>query len=103
MAEMIASFHHERWDGDGYAGVQGPEIPLVARITSVADTFDAMTNARPYKEAGPVDRALEEISSQRALQFDPDPVDAFLHVHERLSKFLRTERTSTPTATGSED
>jgi response regulator RpfG family c-di-GMP phosphodiesterase len=84
MAEAIASFHHERWDGHGYAGVAGPEVPLVARITSVADTFDAMTNDRPYKAAGPVERALEEISSQREQQFDPDPVDAFLRVHELM-------------------
>lgn len=84
MAELVASFHHERWDGEGYAGVAGVDIPLVARITSVADIFDAMTNDRPYKEAWPVDRALEEISSQRGLQFDPDPVDAFLRVHEGI-------------------
>jgi putative two-component system response regulator len=84
MAEVIASFHHERWDGNGYAGVVGSDIPLVARITSVADTFDAMTNDRPYKEAWPTDRALEEISSQRELQFDPDPVDAFLRVRELI-------------------
>jgi response regulator RpfG family c-di-GMP phosphodiesterase len=84
MAEVIASFHHERWDGNGYAGMVGSDIPLVARITSVADTFDAMTNERPYKDAWPVDRALEEISSQREQQFDPDPVDAFLRVHERI-------------------
>ena len=84
MAESIACFHHERWDGNGYAGTAGSDIPLVARITSVAVTFDAMTNERPYKEAWPPDRALEEISSQRELQFDPDPVDAFLRVHERI-------------------
>lgn len=82
MAEVIASFHHERWDGNGYAGVAGSDIPLVARITSVADTFDALTNDRPYQEAVSLDRALEEISSQRELQFDPDPVDAFLRVYQ---------------------
>jgi putative two-component system response regulator len=89
MAESIANFHHERWDGKGYAGLAGCDIPLVARITSVADTFDAMTNERPYKEALPVDRALEEISLQRELQFDPDPVEAFLRLHSRIGAFAR--------------
>jgi putative two-component system response regulator len=84
MAEKIAAFHHERWDGNGYAGLERTDIPLVARITSVADTFDAITHERPYKEAWPVDRALEEIGSNRGSQFDPDPVDAFLRVQARM-------------------
>jgi len=83
MAEIIAAYHHERWDGRGYAGLVGPDIPLVARITAVADTFDAMTNERPYKSAWPVERALEEIAAQRSMQFDPDPVDAFLSLQAR--------------------
>jgi putative two-component system response regulator len=80
MAEVIAAYHHERWDGNGYGGLDGPDIPLVARITAVADTFDAMTHERPYKDAWPVDRAVEEIVAQRSTQFDPDPVDAFVNV-----------------------
>jgi cyclic di-GMP phosphodiesterase len=83
MAESIAAFHHERWDGGGYAGLHGPDIPLVARITAVADTFDAMTHERPYKDAWPVERAIEEIVTQRSAQFDPDPVDAFVNVQAR--------------------
>jgi putative two-component system response regulator len=92
MAEIIARCHHERWDGNGYAGIAGADIPLVARITSVADTFDALTHDRPYKEAWPLERALEEITAQRGSQFDPEPVDAFLGVQARLHAATNVER-----------
>jgi putative two-component system response regulator len=78
LAEDVALTHHERWDGNGYPeGRTGAATPLHARIVSVADVFDALTHERPYKEAWPVDRALEEIESQRGRQFDPDVVSAF--------------------------
>ncbi|MDX6400296.1 MAG: hypothetical protein QOF27_902 [Gaiellaceae bacterium] len=81
MAEEIALTHHERWDGNGYpAGSSGAEIPLVGRIVAVADVFDALTHARPYKDAWTVTEAVGEISLQRMRQFDPDVVDAFLRV-----------------------
>jgi putative two-component system response regulator len=85
MAEKVAWSHHERWDGGGYAGIAGEDIPHVGRITTVADVFDALTHARPYKEAWPIDRALEEIERQRGLQFDPGAVDAFLGIVRELS------------------
>jgi len=85
MAERVAWSHHERWDGGGYAGMAGEDIPLVGRITTVADVFDALTHARPYKEAWPIDRAVEEMESQRGRQFDPDAVDAFLGIVRELS------------------
>ena len=79
MAETIARTHHERWDGNGYVeGTAGDAIPLAGRIVAVADVFDALTHARPYKELWPVDRALEEIWSQSGRQFDPSVVEAFL-------------------------
>jgi putative two-component system response regulator len=78
MAEEIAWSHHERWNGKGYMGAHAGEIPLVGRITTVADVFDALTHARPYKEAWPVERAIDEIVSQRGEQFDPRVVDAFV-------------------------
>jgi putative two-component system response regulator len=84
MAERIAWAHHERWDGSGYAGLVGEDIPLVGRITTVADVFDALTHERPYKRAWPVDEALAEIAAQRGRQFDPQVADAFLSVHEQL-------------------
>ena len=83
LAEEIAFNHHERWDGDGYAGVVGAAIPLAGRIVAVADVFDALTQKRPYKAAWPVAEAIAEIDRQRAKQFDPTLVDAFLRVIEQ--------------------
>jgi putative two-component system response regulator len=83
LAEEIAFSHHERWDGDGYAGLPGDQIPLAGRIVAVADVFDALTQKRPYKAAWPVAEAIAEIDRQRHHQFDPDIVDAFLRVIEQ--------------------
>ena len=75
----IACSHHERWDGRGYpAGISGEEIPLTARIVAVADVFDALTHARPYKPAWEWDKACEEVESQSGAQFDPAVVKAFV-------------------------
>jgi len=83
VAKVVAVGHHERWDGTGYPnGLSGIAIPVEARIVAVADVFDALTHARPYKEAWPVDQAVEEIVAQRARHFDPDVVDAFLGLAE---------------------
>jgi putative two-component system response regulator len=80
LAEEIALTHHERWDGCGYMGMRGDEIPLAGRIVAVADVFDALTQNRPYKPAWPVADAIVEVERQRARQFDPAIVDAFLRV-----------------------
>jgi putative two-component system response regulator len=80
LAEEIAFSHHERWDGNGYAGLAGNQIPLAGRIVAVADVFDALTQKRPYKAAWPLDDAVAEIDRQRGRQFDPDVVDAFLRI-----------------------
>jgi putative two-component system response regulator len=80
LAEEIAFSHHERWDGDGYARMRAADIPLAGRVVAVADVFDALTQQRPYKPAWPVADAIAEIDRQRARQFDPDIVDAFLRV-----------------------
>ena len=77
-AEEIARFHHERWDGCGYAGLRGARIPLHARIVAVADAYDAMTSDRPYKDAIDPEWALEEIAACSGTQFEPAIVDAFL-------------------------
>ena len=72
MAQCIALYHHERWDGAGYcAGLKGDEIPLPARIVAVADSFDALTHERPYKRAWSRDEAMAEIEQQSGRQFDP--------------------------------
>ena len=79
LAAEIAGTHHERWDGTGYLrGLAGEQIPVSGRITAVADVFDALTHARPYKEAWDRGQALAEIASQAWRQFDPRVVDALL-------------------------
>ena len=78
-AIMIAGGHHERWDGKGYPrGLTGQQIPLPARIMSLADMYDALVSERVYKKAWTHDDAVSEILSKRAVQFDPVIVDAFL-------------------------
>jgi putative two-component system response regulator len=80
MAEQIARYHHEHWDGSGYLSMKGDAIPLPARLTAIADTFDALTHDRPYKPASPLDEVLAEIQRERARQFDPELVDALLKI-----------------------
>ncbi len=77
LAEKIALFHHERWDGNGYWRVQSEAIPEEARIVSIADAFDVLTHRRPYKQAWSVCNAVAEIRSQSGRQFDPCLVDVF--------------------------
>ncbi len=82
-------FHHERPDGHGYPqGLKGEEIPLIARIISVADTFDAMTSNRPYRKGMEYEVAFAEIVQQRGKQFDEKVVDAFVKAFtlERMGK-----------------
>jgi putative two-component system response regulator len=80
MAEVVALAHHERWDGTGYMGLVGEAIPLVARIVSVADVYDALTHQRPYKRAWPQEKAVREIRNLRTHHFDPVVVDAFIEL-----------------------
>src|SRR5688500_12582851 len=71
IAEEIAMTHHEKWDGTGYHGLSGQNIPLVGRIVALADVFDALTHDRPYKAAWTSEDALVEITKQSGKQFDP--------------------------------
>jgi putative two-component system response regulator len=77
MAERIALYHHERWDGNGYHRLSGDQIPLEARIVSVADVFDVITHERPYKKAESVQFAVEAIRQESGKQFDPNVVGIF--------------------------
>jgi two-component system, cell cycle response regulator len=76
-ASLLVRHHHERWDGRGYPdGLAGEAIPLGARIFAVADTFDAMTNDRPYRAALSWEEALAELERCAGSQFDPAVVAA---------------------------
>jgi putative two-component system response regulator len=87
MAEEIAHWHHEWWNGSGYPNnLKGKRIPVHARIVALADVFDAMTHGRPYEQAWPVERAIEQIRMLRGEQFDPDLTDIFLAMIERLAR-----------------
>jgi len=80
----IVLHHHEKFDGTGYpSGLSGKNIPLAARIFAIADTFDAMTNDRPYRKAFTPEKALEEIKQCADKQFDPEIVNAFLKVYKQ--------------------
>lgn len=80
----IIKHHHERYDGKGYPDrLKGDEIPYLARIVSITDTFDAMTTNRPYRKALTVEEALHEIERCKGTQFDPQLVDVFIKMVRR--------------------
>ena len=88
VAEDIIA-HHERWDGQGYPkGLQGAEIPLLARITAIVDAYDVMSNGRPYKEPMNEEEIIAEIKRCAGTQFDPELVDIFLSVLEEIETDL---------------
>jgi putative two-component system response regulator len=77
-AHSVAITHHEKWDGSGYPnGLKGEEIPIFGRIVAIADVFDALTSARPYKKAWPVADALALIEEGAGKHFDPGLMSAF--------------------------
>lgn len=80
-ASSIAMTHHERWDGLGYPnGLAKKDIPLIGRLTSVADIFDALTSKRPYKDPWSVDDAIDFILKNREKIFEPDLANAFVEI-----------------------
>jgi len=84
-AKEIAYCHHENYDGSGYPlGLGGDEIPISARLMSLADVYDALTSRRIYKEAMSHEKALAIIVDGRGLKFDPDVVDAFLEMQDEF-------------------
>ncbi|WP_076589921.1 response regulator [Vibrio ostreicida] len=79
MAQEIALYHHEKWDGSGYPhGISGTDIPLSARIVAIADVFDALTSERPYKKAWSVEKAVVAIEEGAGAHFDPNLVPIFI-------------------------
>ena len=86
LAEEIALSHHERWDGAGYpAGLSGSDIPECGRIVAVADVFDSLTHARPYKPAWTVRDALAELEDCAGSQFDPQVVEVMLRIAPEIT------------------
>jgi two-component system response regulator RpfG len=78
MGAVIALYHHERFDGKGYPnGLRGNDIPLIARIVTVADIYDALVSVRPYKDAWPAQEAIDYLKAQAGTQLDPQCVAAF--------------------------
>ncbi len=93
LVAAITLRHHERWDGTGYPdGVAGEEIPLSARITAVADVYDALRSVRPYKEPWTHDRAAAEILSQAGRQFDPRIVEVFRDSQDHFARVFEDLR-----------
>lgn len=85
LGSVIALGHHERYDGKGYpAGLKGENIPLVARIVAVADVFDALTSIRPYKDAWPVEHALNYVRTALGIELDPLCAETFLRQTEAV-------------------
>ena len=86
MGADIALSHHEKYNGTGYPDKLGrTDIPLPARIVSVADAYDALTSERPYKPKWSIKRTLDYLNQHRGKYFDPDCVDAFLSQLDRVS------------------
>ncbi len=90
LAFEIAMYHHERWNGQGYpAGLSGNGIPVAARITALADVYDALTTERVYKKAYDHERAKSIIVEEKGAHFDPRVVDAFLAMETKFIKLKK--------------
>ncbi len=90
IAEHMALYHHERWDGTGYPmGLAGEEIPLEARIMSIVDVYDALTSERPYKKPFSHEKAMKIIAEGSGTQFDPGLVEEFINISDSISDCLQ--------------
>lgn len=87
MAKLISLSHHEKWNGTGYPyGLKGEEIPLVGRIVTIADVFDALCSKRPYKEAWSTEKALRMLTKRSGNHFDPHLVELFVNNKAEILK-----------------
>ncbi|MBF0163484.1 MAG: HD domain-containing protein [Magnetococcales bacterium] len=95
MGTLIAHQHHEKWNGQGYPQkLRGDEISIWARIVSVADVFDALTMERPYKEAWPVEQAMEVLQKDSGSHFDPRMVELFQGILPEILRIKADRRVS---------
>jgi putative two-component system response regulator len=86
-AKLAAAYHHERWDGTGYPhGLKETDIPLLGRVVSIVDVYDALVTERPYKKPMPEDEAVRVIMENKDRQFDPLVADTFFEVKDRFAE-----------------
>ncbi|MCR5120276.1 MAG: HD domain-containing protein [Lachnospiraceae bacterium] len=91
-AKNLASYHHERWDGKGYpSGKAGEDIPLSARIMSIADVFDALVSKRSYKEPFSFEKAMGIIKEGAGTQFDPQIAEIFVEAEDEVREILAVQ------------
>ncbi|MCP4753993.1 MAG: PAS domain S-box protein [Proteobacteria bacterium] len=91
LGKEVAYYHHEKWNGNGYPrGLKGAEIPLSARITALADVYDALTTVRPYKKAFSHEKARDIIVKDTDTHFDPDVVESFLAAEDEFDRVRQT-------------
>lgn len=89
IAQDVAQYHHERWDGTGYPeGLKEKEIPLASRIMAVADVFDALVSKRVYKDKMPVEQAFRILEEEAGHHFDPAIIEIFLKHRGEIKSFL---------------
>jgi putative two-component system response regulator len=87
QAELCAGYHHEKWDGSGYPeGLIGEDIPLAGRVMAIADVYDALVSARPYKEPFSHEEAVKIIKDGSGTHFDPNLVDVFCQVSDEFER-----------------
>lgn len=87
IAQEVALYHHEKWDGSGYpTGLSGADIPLSARLMAIVDVFDALSSKRVYKDAYSLDETFDIIEKSAGSHFDPTLVDAFLSVRSEIEE-----------------
>jgi HD-GYP domain-containing protein (c-di-GMP phosphodiesterase class II) len=99
MAREIAFNHHERWDGKGYPrGIVGEQIPLAARIVSIADVYDALSSKRVYRDAFPHDKCVQIIADEAGKLFDPGLVEIFLKLESEFFEIAERCRDESETA-----
>lgn len=93
----IVLHHHEQWNGKGYPlGLEGDQIPLLARITAVADAFDAMTSNRPYREGMPIEKVEQILREGSGSQWDSRVIDAYFDAREDILQIMQNEREDLP-------
>jgi HD-GYP domain-containing protein (c-di-GMP phosphodiesterase class II) len=100
-AQLLVRWHHEWWNGRGYPdAMRGEDIPLAARILRVADSYAALTDARPFRRALTAEAASSKIVDRAGIEFDPAVVDAFLLLApiKELESFARTDSEAPPVA-----